>query len=731
MNEILDLFFNSEFYFRMRDYFFSVYENSLLDLGIFTCLLFTVFVVRNIFLKHAIKKARQNIPLVIGGWGTRGKSSVERLKGAVFNALGYSVLSKTTGCEAMFLHAHPYSQMREMFIFRPYDKATIWEQHDLTRLTRKLNCHVFLWECMGLTPAYVRVLQREWMMDDLSTITNTYPDHEDLQGPAGIDIPEVMTNFIPKSSILVTSEEQMLPILDNAAQALNTRIQNVNWLQAGLITSDILQRFSYEEHPYNVALVLSMAHELGIEKDFAIKEMADRVIPDIGVLKIYPVAPVKTRKLEFVSGMSANERFGALSNWERTAFDKHDRDKDPEVWITTVVNNRADRIPRSRVFGYLLVEDVSVDRHILIGSNLTGLQGFIDEALDEYVGRITLKSQDDVDTGSDPQKLVEKYARKLRVPVTQDQVKARFHAMLKDQEKILDIKKIVNSWEENETLKQALCETDLEPFSDKIMAFLEQDRANLDEFQMFSKKIAENSGDYISLDNEFRVLIKKWFIQKLVFIWDYHASGNQIIQQLIDHTPPGLYNRIMMLQNIKGTGLDFVYTWQAWERCYHACEQLKSDDASEVEQGLKILGAFQEYGLLSDEYVRKTIDIVKGLPVSQTERLQAELNMIISNLDNVLNGLNTNIDTGPKYQWLKKIFDFIEEIQDAGDAVKRRKIANQIYKDLADERVSHQRAAIELQVLNKRQKGGWLYRQLYEKLRLYQERMGRRTQKKL
>jgi len=28
-----------------------------------------------------------------------------------------------------------------------------------------------------------------------------------------------------------------------------------------------------------------MTEELGIEKDFALKEMADRVIPDIGVLK--------------------------------------------------------------------------------------------------------------------------------------------------------------------------------------------------------------------------------------------------------------------------------------------------------------------------------------------------------------------------------------------------------------------------------------------------------------
>ena len=41
---------------------------------------------------------------------------------------------------------------------------------------------------MGLTPAYVDVLQRQWTQDDLATITNTYPDHEDLQGPSGFNV---------------------------------------------------------------------------------------------------------------------------------------------------------------------------------------------------------------------------------------------------------------------------------------------------------------------------------------------------------------------------------------------------------------------------------------------------------------------------------------------------------------------------------------------------------------
>jgi len=151
---------------------------------------------------------------------------------------------KPVDAKPCFLHAPAFGSLREMFLFRPYDKATIWEQVDVVQISQKLGCDVFLWECMGLTPSYVHVLQRSWMRDDIATITNTYPDHEDLQGPAGYDIPRVMTNFIPTASILITTEEQMLPILRDSARQLNTRIRSVGWLQAGLITEDILQSFS-------------------------------------------------------------------------------------------------------------------------------------------------------------------------------------------------------------------------------------------------------------------------------------------------------------------------------------------------------------------------------------------------------------------------------------------------------------------------------------------------------
>ncbi|MBC7017839.1 hypothetical protein, partial [Salmonella enterica] len=62
---------------------------------------------------------------------------------------------------------------------------------------------------------------------------------------------------------------------------------------------------------------------------------------------------------------------------------------DPRRWIVTVVNNRADRVARSEVFARFIVEDVAARRHVLIGTNVSGLLGFIRVALDDHLDAIS------------------------------------------------------------------------------------------------------------------------------------------------------------------------------------------------------------------------------------------------------------------------------------------------------------------------------------------------------
>ena len=693
---------------RLQRYFFSAYENTLYELALFVALAVGGFVGRHAWTNLQLKKARAAIPLVIGGWGTRGKSGTERLKAALFNGLGYSVVSKTTGCEAMFLHCLPFQPLREMFLFRPYDKATIWEQHQVTRLAHRLGADVMLWECMALTPDFVRLLQKHWMRDDLATITNTFPDHEDLQGPAGINLPQVMGNFIPDGGTVITTEEQMRPILAEAARKADSELIGVGWLESGLLAPDVQKRFPYEEHPDNIALVLRMAAELDIEPDVALREMADRVVLDLGVLKVYPEAVVDGRRLSFANGMSANERFGCLGNWTRLGFDAVDVDAEPGTLVSTVVNNRADRIARSRVFAGILVNDISADRHFLIGSNLEGLLGYIREAWEARAAKLTLQPE----SGEAPLAVLEAEAERLRLPYTEARVKARLAAMLAGCG--LDAA-LAEHWDDAAGFEAAAGDGDAQ--TAEIAAFLKADLEQLAGYRAFATEVETAGAAPAALDERLRELMWQAFERKLVVIWDYHARGNRIVQVLAGHTPPGCRNRIIGMQNIKGTGLDFVYRWQAWDRCHRACEQLASRDGAVFREGLRALADFQEFGLLTEAAVGDALAAAHDSSHGQSEHAQAELRVIASRFEQTMAEIRGGLSRVRRTSRLEQAIRAIEGFVDAGDALWRRKRANQIYDDLVSQRISSARAVTELMMLTQRQKGGWLYHSLLGRIR--------------
>ncbi|MEK8021053.1 MAG: hypothetical protein VSS75_029635, partial [Candidatus Parabeggiatoa sp.] len=190
------------------------------------------------------------------------------------------------------------------------------------------------------------------------------------------------------------------------------------------------------------------------------------------------------------------------------------------------------------------------------------------------------------------------------------------------------------------------------------------------------------------------------------------TPGNQIIKRIAAGTPAGFLNRIMGMQNIKGTGLDFVYRWQAWEACYQAADKLKSSHLRTAEEGLNVLASFKEYGPLSEEYMRETIAQVQQTPTGQLANFQTGFTLILSNLEQAMNEINAqgggDSTESNKGVLFNKVLEFLEQVLDAGDAVKRRKIADQVYKDMVTGRISNQTAALEVKKLNKRQKGGWL-----------------------
>jgi gamma-polyglutamate synthase len=708
-------------YTEVQSYFYSVYQNTIQQLLVFTGLMLGYFITQHIIAIKSFNKWRNKIPLVIGGWGTRGKSGTERLKAALFNAMGLSVMSKTTGCEAMFLYGPPNRPMKELFLFRPYDKATIWEQVFLTKLAGKLDTKVFLWECMGLTPRYIEILQSQWMKDDISTVTNCYPDHEDLQGPAGIEIPIVMQRFISKGSQVYTTEDSMFPILEDAAIDKHASLTQVDWIDCSLISDEVINRFPYEEHPNNIALVMKMAEKLGIENDFALQSMADNVVADLGVLKIYPTAISNQRKLKFINGMSANERLGAMGNWHRTGFPENTLESTPEIFTTIVINNRADRIARSKVFAAMLVQDTQADSFVIIGDNLNGFSSYLDEAwqalyTDEYFSSV-----------QDFCKIGWELAKKYRIVTTQeillerldccvngldysDKTKTKFKRILTKQ--ALDSTTESNNIDIDSLLKGSDYELNEQKVLLRLLEYVQQSSVELNQFNHHLNEF--NKQNY----SEFMSWLFNQFKSRFLIIENYYSTGNQTVQRIVDNALPGVESKIIGMQNIKGTGLDFIYRWQAWDQVNRLCQQLYHEKQSYlINEAASALNAWEDYGVLDIEAVIKCVEQVKQRKEAQSEAIQAELQSVLQKVNFQITKLNQSLNgANVESKWFVNLVGFIESFLDSGSAVKRRKKANKIYQAILDNTISYDRASIELAKLTKEQKGGWLMQYVAKRL---------------
>lgn len=352
-------------------YFADLYSIPTFDLWIWTSAVAAAFLLGHGLRNFLVFRWRRKLPLVVGGWGSRGKSGTERLKAALCYSIGLRVVSKTTGCESVFLYGEFGSPLVEVPLYRPGDKVSIWEHTFTMHMAAAKGVDIFLWECMGLNPDYVRILQRRWSRDDLSTITNTYPDHEDIQGPTGLDVAETIANFIPQKAEVITTERLMAPVLCREAAKNGSVIECVQPCDVDLFPADILQRYPYAEHPNNIALVAALGQKWGYDEDFTYRETSDHVVPDVGVLKVFPEIDCGGKSVQFSNGFSANEKLGFMGNWHRLGFASAPLSASTGgEWLVLLVNNREDRATRARIFAQFIAHDICLDHIVLVGTGI-------------------------------------------------------------------------------------------------------------------------------------------------------------------------------------------------------------------------------------------------------------------------------------------------------------------------------------------------------------------------
>lgn len=698
--------------------------NTLLELAVVSALVGLLFLRRLRRRQVRAQQARDSVPLVIGGWGTRGKSGTERKKAALINALGVRFVSKTTGCEAMFIAGYDLDEARELYLFRPHDKATIWEQVDVLETTEAIDGDCFLWECMGLNPNYVQTLQQVWTRDDLSTLVNAYPDHLDVQGPAGRDVAETISCFIPPGGNIITAEVGMLPVLEHTAQKREARMRTIPPYAGGLICPDVLERAPYRVHPSNMALTIKIGAELGLDRDFVLKEVADFIIPDLGVLKTYPSAErglqIGGRRVIFSNSMSANERAGTMFNWARLKLDKPREHRDE--WVVCVINNRADRVPRSREFAAIMVNDVAACGFVVIGTNLEGMRGYVDEALEARLARLqppsgraserapgaTASAADAARTWA--KQVFERDTAALRfLPLDLEALHRRLAAFTG-----VEPESLKEAGDEPESLARALEAGREEPLSPDEREWVQRCCGwfkSVSEHESQLQAALDAGGSSIeSWARKHQAWYRELFWQGFFAVEDTMIKGPALIRLIAGRCPPGAQVHIVGMQNIKGTGLDFALRWVRLGGIDRALGRLSSFNPQQRSRALEQLVSTKDLVGFEVDLIRRGIDeVLEGeVPLTFRRELTSYLEALPQK-DAGKAALPTPEQTAikPPPKWLK-LFVKLEPLFDSIASVWRTHRARRATLDFREQRISMDRAVDVLHDMTVHQKGGWL-----------------------
>jgi hypothetical protein len=198
------------------------------------------------------------------------------------------------------------------------------------------------------------------------------------------------------------------------------------------------------------------------------------------------------------------------------------------------------------------------------------------------------------------------------------------------------------------------------------------------------------------------------FEDLLVVVDDPGETGDQIIDRCARAVPPGTNASLMGIQNIKGTGLDFVYRWLALDQTSARLARLASDERATRITALRELDGFEDYGLVDAGIALATLTPYVATLRDEQEALHARraLERVKTIHEQRSRALTMVSNEGV---W-SRIAAPLEAMLDPIDSMRRRRRATRVIDDLVAHRISHGRAAKEMRALYDRQGGGWLTR---------------------
>ena len=296
-----------------------------------------------------------NIPVRIHVNGTRGKSSVTRLIAAGLRAGGKRIFAKTTGTAPRVIDAEGIDR-----IIHRLRSPSIGEQVRLLKYFSAEKPDVVVMECMAVQPQYQWISEHQMVKSDIGVITNARPDHLDEMGPTDVDVVRSLCNSVPIDGTLITAEEKYKNILEEVAEQNGSEFLHSD---EGSITDSELNKFSYIEHPQNIAIALDVCKKMGIKRDVALTGMHS-VKPDLGALIVWKLKG-ENGSLQFVNGMAANDPVSTLQIW-KFVIDRYPTTSGSAVFF----NSRDDRPLRTNQMLELTFEEIKPEHFIIRGDKI-------------------------------------------------------------------------------------------------------------------------------------------------------------------------------------------------------------------------------------------------------------------------------------------------------------------------------------------------------------------------
>ena len=118
---------------------------------------------------------------------------------------------------------------------------------------------------MAVQPHYQWISEHKMIKSHIGVITNVRPDHLDEMGPTDEDVAKSLCNGSRKATIVTSENEKRFY---NSEVAENNDTKYIQSNSKNISQSD-LDKFSYMEHPSNIALALDVCKIAGVDKKIA------------------------------------------------------------------------------------------------------------------------------------------------------------------------------------------------------------------------------------------------------------------------------------------------------------------------------------------------------------------------------------------------------------------------------------------------------------------------------